>query len=161
VRLSGDFWTNRARQHIVTVDHDIRHGAVRASPGSNVKQARLPDGRNRRPLMASVTIGETMWIRLDSSPKTLGHPYVPHVGDRVRVQHGVGGCLPCPNLPHFREEAGHVGKVVAVRAPANVSDHPFLVIFTNPAPLVRMIGNLLPLSARHYAADELELIDAD
>jgi hypothetical protein len=91
--------------------------------------------------------------------RVLAAEWCPQVGESVRVRDGVGEWIACPNLPHFTAEAGHVGTIVAVQALATVSDHPFLVMFTEPVPLVCMIGKLLPLSARHYALGELERID--
>jgi hypothetical protein len=84
-------------------------------------------------------------------------PWQPRIGDRVRVRTGVGRSTECAELPHYPEEQGHTGVVIGDRARPVAPSHRFLVAFDRPGPLVRMgSAGLMPLSVRHYAADELE-----
>jgi hypothetical protein len=78
------------------------------------------------------------------------------VGDRVRVRADIGHTLACEELPHYPEEAGATGEVVADRARPGAPGHPYLVMFDSPPPNVAWRTTPVPLPARHYAADELE-----
>src|SRR5262249_48358173 len=82
----------------------------------------------------------------------------PVVGDRVRVRRGVGENATCDELPHYPDEQGRTGAVVAVRAQPGAPNHPYLVMFDRPHPEGMRSGIPMPIAARHYAADELEVV---
>jgi hypothetical protein len=72
----------------------------------------------------------------------------------------MGREIACSEQPHYPEEAGRTGRILADRALPGTPAHRFLVIFDRPVPVVRMgAAGMMPLSARHYAADELEPAD--
>ena len=48
----------------------------------------------------------------------------------------------------------------AIRAPLGSPHHPYLVEFDRPVPRVWIFGSEMVMTIRHYAADELEPIDA-
>jgi hypothetical protein len=87
-------------------------------------------------------------------------PWRPLVGDRVRVRDGVGQAIVCTDLPHDPAEQGQTGVVVGDRPRASLASHPYLVAFDAPVPIIRVGGRRMPLHVRHYAAGELERIDA-
>jgi hypothetical protein len=66
----------------------------------------------------------------------------------------------CTDLPHDPAEQGHTGVVVGDRPRARLESHPFLVAFDAPVPVIRVGGQSMPLHVRHYAASELEPLDA-
>ena len=66
------------------------------------------------------------------------------------------GGPPCAELPHSPEEAGHTGIVYLGRTRRGAPGHPYFVSFDRPLPVVDVVGYLVPLPGRHYAADELE-----
>jgi len=65
----------------------------------------------------------------------------------------------CSDFPHHPEEAGRTGIVHGEQARSEAPSHPFIVVFDPPVPRVSVGVSLVPLPARHYAADELELIE--
>ena len=91
-------------------------------------------------------------LRLDTSVQ------LPVVRDHVRVRQGVGQAPTCEELPHHPDEQGRTGVVVAIRAQPGAPRHPYLVMFDQPHPKAIWRGVLMPIAARHYAADELEVI---
>ena len=63
-------------------------------------------------------------------------------------------------MRHYPEEALRTATVRAIRAPLGSPHHPYLVEFDRPVPRVWIFGSEMVMTIRHYAADELEPIDA-
>jgi hypothetical protein len=82
----------------------------------------------------------------------------PHVGDRVRVRDGIGQRR--DTFPHYPEEQGLVGTVVAEQPLLSAPDHAYLVRFDGPHPVVYIGTSAFPLAMRQYAATELESLGA-
>ena len=98
--------------------------------------------RRLRSVQAATGVGDAA-----SSPRR------PHVGTRVRVRlHEHGECEEAPHLPG---EDGAVGRVVRDIPTARLQSHPCLVLFDRPV-LCKLRGDIFPLTARHFAEDELE-----
>jgi hypothetical protein len=82
----------------------------------------------------------------------------PDVGSRVRVaiRHGRS----CSNCPHFSGESGRLGRIVKVREMIGAPSHPFLVVLDRDPAMDAVLDWRMAILARHYAADELEPLDA-
>lgn len=78
------------------------------------------------------------------------------VGGRVRVIVPAG--RRCDECPHFDGEQGCTGQVVRATPVASAPGHPFLVMFDEPCYVEARHAGRLAITARHYAADELEPI---
>ena len=81
----------------------------------------------------------------------------PPIGGHVRIRPTLADC--CPEGAHDGDEAGHTGIVVNVRRWSGASSHPYLVLFDEPQPVMRLPDHTFPLPLRHYAASELEWAD--
>jgi hypothetical protein len=90
----------------------------------------------------------------------MGATWRPRVGDLVRVRESVGRANGCGHFPHGGDEVGHSGRVMSDRPIEGVPSHPYLVMFDDPLPRIAIGGMPLPLFGRHYAATELEPLDA-
>ena len=86
-------------------------------------------------------------------------PWRPRAGERVRVCDTVGDPPGTCALPHYAEERGSTGIAYVGRPRDGAPDHPYLVSFDRPVPVVEIMGCFIALPARHYAADELEPLD--
>ena len=80
----------------------------------------------------------------------------PTVGDAVRIV--LLNTHPCPEAPHFACEAGRTGRVICSRPVAGAPSHPHLVKLDRTDLTTRLSRLDDTIAARHYAADELELI---
>src|SRR5262245_61352473 len=74
------------------------------------------------------------------------------IGDRVRVRHGVGVTINCTEMPHYPDEQGQTGMLMGERAQASGPNHPWLVLFDQPYPLIELGLSRIALVTRHYAA---------
>jgi hypothetical protein len=81
----------------------------------------------------------------------------PRVGDRVRVCLADG--VECDECPHFVGEVGRIGRVVRDRPITSAPSHPYLVIYEPSHISEALCGWAAVLPVRHFAAEELELID--
>ena len=84
----------------------------------------------------------------------------PRIGDRARVRIGVGTAMNCDEVPHCPEEQGHPCRVFDECPQPDAPHHPFLVAFDRPVPQVAIGRARVSLWTRHYAAHELEPLDA-
>ena len=82
----------------------------------------------------------------------------PGEGARVRVHARIGG-RSCEENPHFAGEAGRTGRVVRGDPTSFAPRHPCLVMFDEPCAIDTVYSGRLWITARHYAADELEPIE--
>jgi hypothetical protein len=82
--------------------------------------------------------------------------WLPEVGTPVRViiPHG----RICPEYPHFECEHGQTGVVVGDRPCPAAPEHRFLVVLHAPAEVSPLSRLDIAVTARHYAADELERV---
>jgi hypothetical protein len=83
------------------------------------------------------------------------------VGDPVRIRDHVGRAGTCPEMTHDSAEHGHSGVVIGERPRLSFPSHAFLVVFDQPVPVLCIVGRWVPLHVRHYAADELEPLNAE
>jgi hypothetical protein len=85
-------------------------------------------------------------------------PWGPRVGDRVRVHLRRGRT--CDEAPHFASEGGRTGRVIRDVPLPDLPSHPYLVMLEPPQDGGELDGWAATMPARHYAADELEPLDA-
>lgn len=78
------------------------------------------------------------------------------LGSLVRVR--LRQDRPCEDVPHLLGEEDVVGHIVSLTPPASAPRHPYLVMFDRLLVCTLQSGTGFPLSARHYAEDELMLI---
>jgi hypothetical protein len=90
-------------------------------------------------------------------PNTLTVSYAPRIGDIVRVI--ARDERDCDDCPHFRGEAGRVGRVVRGHPEPTCPSHPYLVLFTAACVVETRFCGPIEICARHYAADDLELVE--
>jgi hypothetical protein len=64
----------------------------------------------------------------------------------------------CEEAPHFEAELGRTGRVIRDIPTAQAPSHPFLVVLDRPHASLSRRGQSVVITARHYAADELEPI---
>jgi hypothetical protein len=82
----------------------------------------------------------------------------PGMGDRVRVRDGIHD-RDCEESPHFFGEAGCTGQIVRVGGLPSAPSHPLLVMFDRPCAIETRHAGQFVLTARHFAADELEPVE--
>jgi hypothetical protein len=80
----------------------------------------------------------------------------PREGDRVRVAVPTG--RRCAVCPHFVGEQGRIGRIVRGSPLPYAPTHLHLVMFDEPCRIETVFNGRFPIVARHYAADELEVI---
>ena len=78
------------------------------------------------------------------------------IGDRVRVISPVA--TQCDECPHFVGEADCVGRVVYDAPSRFAPSHPYLIVFDTPCLATTRHHGPVPISSRHYAAHELEVL---
>ncbi len=74
------------------------------------------------------------------------------IHDRVRVR--LHTDRSCEEVPHFSGEHGRTGRVLRDQPIASAPSHPYLVILDSIGPV-----DVDAFRVRHFAADELELLD--
>jgi len=110
-------------------------------------------GHSRSLVLTPASRGRRATADTMSSSDNAAQPL--QIGSRVRIQ--LRRSHDCQEAPHFPEEHGMTGRVVHTRPTSVAPGHPYLVMFDEPL-LCSVRGGSFRLSARHCAADELELL---
>jgi hypothetical protein len=78
----------------------------------------------------------------------------PRVGDAVRIV--LQERRFCQEAPHFACELGRTGRIIRSRPVGSAPTHPYLVMLDRPEPDASPGRLDLAITARHYAAEELQ-----